>query len=68
VFVFRHDDDGRYPFTFTAGSAPGSMWPDKLRIRWRMHDPQNQLFETASQEAGKWYELIVPVPRPLPRP
>lgn len=67
VFVFRHDDDGRYILPFTGGPAPGSMWPDKLRIRWRMHDPQNQLFDAATGQTGKWFELIVPVPRPLPR-
>lgn len=77
VFVFRHDDDGRRfnlpdgtpgstPFN-TPDGTPGSMWPDMIRLRWRMHDPQNQLFDAKTNESGKWFEMIIPIPRP-PRP
>ncbi len=64
VFVFRHEDDGRYTLPFVGGPAPGSMWPDMIRLRWRMHDPQNQLFDARTSETGKWFEMIIPIPRP----
>ena len=63
VFVFRHDDDG-LNLDHGGTAAPECIWPYLIRIRWRMHDPQNHLWDSTDGHAGKWFEQIIPVSRP----
>ncbi|MCC7146642.1 MAG: prepilin-type N-terminal cleavage/methylation domain-containing protein [Phycisphaeraceae bacterium] len=64
AFVFRHDDDGVKDIPgYTLGAVNG-RWPYLLRIRWRMHDPQNRLTDPQDGLPGMWFEVIVPVSRP----
>ena len=59
AFVFRHDDD----LTYTDSTNFGSRWPTMLRIRFRVHDERGYLVD-ANQEPGKWFQVILTVPRP----
>jgi prepilin-type N-terminal cleavage/methylation domain-containing protein len=53
IYIFRHDDI--------------TNWPYLLRIRYHLHDPKGELLGTGedglSSTPGKWFEVIVKVPR-----
>ena len=52
AFVFRHSDND--PTT--------CMWPQLLRLRYRVHD-RGGLFRDKDDLPGRWYELVVPIKR-----
>jgi len=62
-YLWRHDDDQNNP-----GNNNHTKWPHLIRIRWRMHDTRGELthtnLNTPDDNAGVWYEKIIPVNRP----
>lgn len=64
AFVFRHDDEAIDRNGDNVIDARDCRWPYLIRLRWRMHDPTNRLWDPADGEAGKWFEQIIAVPRP----
>lgn len=64
AFVFRHDDEAIDRNGNGRLEPEDCRWPYLIRLRWRMHDPTNRLWDPADGEAGKWFEQIIAVPRP----
>ncbi|MFP4223594.1 MAG: type II secretion system protein [Phycisphaeraceae bacterium] len=58
IFVFRHDDGLPFGSQTDSDEEASSKWPHLLRIRYRLHGPDDKIAK------GRWHEQIIKLPRP----
>ncbi len=74
VFVFGHSgddgdtDEASHPTSKNVIEGSGKYWPYLLRVRYRLMDGRGKYrsVDPVSSEpiVGRWFEQIIPVPRP----